>query len=130
MASVTTSQVDLCHSSDIPEGESRGFDIEGNGQDSLFIVRVKGKLYGWQNACPHIDGAPMAWRKDAYLNGKKTHIACHAHGALFELETGVCIQGPCLGKRLQAVEIIEHESGQVTACPLVDNNKEKDRWQQ
>lgn len=124
MTSSTTSPIVLCNKSDLPEGESRGFDIDDNGQDSLFIVRVKGKAYGWKNACPHIDGAPMAWRKDAYMNAKKTHIACHAHGALFELETGVCIQGPCLGKRLQAVELIEHENGQIMICPQEDNNKE------
>ncbi|WP_417223088.1 Rieske (2Fe-2S) protein [Amphritea sp.] len=101
----------------IPEGQSRGFDPADQGQDSLFLVRVKGKLYGWRNACPHIDGAPMAWRKDAYLNAKRTHIACHAHGALFEPETGLCIQGPCLGKRLQAVDVIEDDNGQVMICP-------------
>lgn len=127
MVSDSTAQVMLCDASDIPEGESRGFNPDDEGQDSIFIVRVEGKLYGWRNACPHIDDAPMAWRKDAYLNGKKTHIACHAHGALFERETGVCIQGPCLGKSLQAVDLIEHENGQVSICTAVNNNKEQQK---
>lgn len=117
----------LCSSGEIPDGSSRGFDPEQNGQDTIFIVRIKGQLYGWRNACPHINGAPMAWRKDAYLNAKGTHIACHAHGALFEPETGVCVQGPCMGKALQAVQISESENGQVMLNPFSINNKSEEK---
>lgn len=125
------SYITLCASSEIQEGSSLGFDPEDNGQDSIFIVRVAGRVYGWLNACPHINGAPMAWRKDAYLNAKGTHITCHAHGALFELETGVCVQGPCLGKSLQAVQITETENGRVMLDPSsINNNLEEKQCQQ
>jgi len=104
----------LCMYADIPEGESRGFDPLNSGQDSVLIVKSSGELHAWRNECPHIDGAPMAWRKHAYLNAAKTHISCHAHGALFEIDTGVCIQGPCLGKRLQSVQVTCSEDGRVS----------------
>lgn len=106
-----------------------GFDPTDTGQDTVFVVRHKGQLYGWWNACPHISGAPMAWRKDAYLNGKRTHISCHAHGALFEIETGICIQGPCLGKTLEAVKLIENDNGSLFMQPSIEM-KERDQWQQ
>lgn len=30
-------------------------------------------------------------------------IQCATHGALFEIETGHCIAGPCLGQNLQKI---------------------------
>ncbi|BAM88744.1 hypothetical protein S58_27380 [Bradyrhizobium oligotrophicum S58] len=95
----------LCRSDEIGEAQSRGFDPDHEGQDSLFIVRWQGDLHGWRNACPHIDGAPMAWRRDAYLNAEGTRIVCHAHGAEFMPDTGLCVQGPCRGERLSRIAL-------------------------
>ncbi|MBV1788689.1 Rieske 2Fe-2S domain-containing protein [Marinobacterium sp. D7] len=108
-----TRLIPLCRSEDVPEGESRGFDPHGEGRDSMFLVRRDGRLYGWLNACPHVAGASMAWRKDRYLNSQGTYITCYAHGALFEIATGVCIQGPCPGKRLQQLTVREDTEGTV-----------------
>jgi nitrite reductase/ring-hydroxylating ferredoxin subunit len=96
----------LCRADEIGESQSRGFDPHESGEDTMFVVRWGGVLRAWRNACPHIDGAPMAWRKDAYLNADGTRIVCHAHGAEFLPDSGMCVLGPCMGKRLTAVPII------------------------
>ena len=109
---VTTSEVKIAgflrigRADEIGEGQSRGFDPHYCGADSLCVVRRGGVLQAWRNACPHVDGAPMAWRKDAYLNADGSRIVCHAHGAEFLPDSGMCVQGPCVGKRLTAVPII------------------------
>lgn len=100
--------VRLCRAdalAEIAEGRARGFDIHDAGRDDLFVLRHAGQLHGWRNACPHIDGAPMAWRRDAYLNVAGTHVVCAAHGALFDPASGECVQGPCLGQRLERVDL-------------------------
>jgi nitrite reductase/ring-hydroxylating ferredoxin subunit len=91
---------------EIGEAQSRGFDPHESGEDTMFVVRWGGALQAWRNACPHVDGAPMAWRKDAYLNADGSRIVCHAHGAEFLPDSGMCVLGPCMGKRLTAVPII------------------------
>jgi nitrite reductase/ring-hydroxylating ferredoxin subunit len=101
-----TELVRLCRADEIGEGQSRGFDPHESGEDTMFVVRWSGVLQAWHNACPHVDGAPMAWRKDAYLNADGTRIVCHAHGAEFLPDCGTCVQGPCIGKRLTAVPIV------------------------
>jgi nitrite reductase/ring-hydroxylating ferredoxin subunit len=98
----TTRAVTLGPASAVAEGTARGFDPHDDGQDSIFAVRVGGILTVWRNACPH-QGAAMALRKDVYLNAEATRIVCHAHGAQFLPESGLCVQGPCLGRRLRAV---------------------------
>lgn len=103
--------VRLCRADEIGEGRSRGFDPHETGEDTIFVLRSGGVLRGWRNACPHVDGAPMAWRRDAYLNADGTRIVCHAHGAEFLPDSGTCVQGPCIGKRLTAVPIVIDRCG-------------------
>ena len=89
---------------DLPDGDSRGFDAFHTGRDSVFVVRQGSAVFAYLNTCPHVDGSPLAWRKDHYLNADKTHIVCNGHGAQFDIHTGVCTLGPCAGARLQSVE--------------------------
>jgi nitrite reductase/ring-hydroxylating ferredoxin subunit len=95
----------LASVADLPDPGARGFDPDGTGRDTLFVVRRGGELHAWRDACPHFGDTPMAWRKDAYLNGDATRIVCHAHGAQFDMASGVCLLGPCLGQRLIPVPI-------------------------
>ena len=92
----------LCRADAVAEGDSRGLDPDEVGQDLLLILRTGGQLRLYRDACPH-QGVPMAWRKDAYLNGDATRVVCYAHGAQFEPDTGLCVLGPCLGESLQPV---------------------------
>jgi nitrite reductase/ring-hydroxylating ferredoxin subunit len=104
---MATRPIYLCQLHELPIGESRGFDPFGTGRDSVFVVRAAKAGEGiriYRNACPHVDGSPLAWRKDQYLNADRSHIVCSGHGALFDLHTGVCTLGPCVGERLQTVE--------------------------
>ncbi|WP_077035475.1 Rieske 2Fe-2S domain-containing protein [Pelomonas sp. KK5] len=103
----------LCHLDELPDGRSRGFDPARRGQDSVLIVRRGSRLHAWLDACPHHGGTPMAWRKDEYLNAAGTAIVCHAHGAQFDIETGRCTLGPCLGQSLHAMPLRVDTSGDV-----------------
>lgn len=107
--------VTLCDAAEIQDGTARGFDPDDEGQDLIFVVRALGVLSAWRDACPHVNGAPMAWRKDGYLNAEATRIVCHAHGAEFLPENGLCVQGPCIGRRLAAVSIEVSENGELRA---------------
>ena len=103
----------LADAAELAEGQARGFDPAGRGQDSLLLVRHAGRLHAWQDACPHVAGAPLAWRKDAYLSADGQHIVCHAHGARFDPATGRCLIGPALGQSLRPVALTVLDNGEV-----------------
>ena len=107
----------LCHLDELPDGRARGFDPRASGRDTLFVVRRGRTLRAYLNACPH-HGTPMAWRKDAYLNVAGDRIVCAAHGAQFEIDTGHCTLGPCLGDALTALSLTLQNDGAVH----LDNN--------
>ena len=107
------SPIRLAHVDDFPDPGARGFDPRGAGHDTLFVVRRGAVLRAYRDACPHFGDTPMAWRKDAYLNGDGARIVCHAHGAQFDIGSGECLLGPCLGQRLTPVEIEVTSDGDV-----------------
>lgn len=95
----------LAHLDELPDPGSRGFDPWETGRDTFFVVRRGREIYGWRNACPHYGSTPMAWQRHAYLNGDSTRVMCHSHGAQFDMETGECLLGPCLGQSLQRIDV-------------------------
>jgi len=90
----------LCHIDDIPEQDSRGLEWQGR---SFIAVREQGRLFLYDNRCPHI-GVPLHWRPNEFLTPDKSLIQCATHGALFSIDSGECLAGPCQGQHLTAVE--------------------------
>jgi nitrite reductase/ring-hydroxylating ferredoxin subunit len=89
----------LCHSDEIPEQGSKGFIV--NGQ-KIFGIKKHGKIYLYRNSCPHI-GIALEWVEDQFLDQSNSMIQCANHGALFVIENGKCVVGPCSGQSLVAV---------------------------
>ncbi|MGG7519406.1 Rieske (2Fe-2S) protein [Allorhizobium undicola] len=93
----------------VGEGEAKGFVLGDRGGPKVILVRRGGVLHAYLDACPHHGGTPMAWRTNAYLSGDGAHLCCHSHNALFDIETGKCVLGPCLGQSLTSVAIREED---------------------
>lgn len=90
----------LCAVEDIPEGGSKGFAFDEHS--TVFAVRKQGELFFYRNSCPHA-GLELNWMPDRFLDRDKKFILCTAHGAMFEIASGLCIAGPCAGSSLKQV---------------------------
>lgn len=95
----------LCAPDELAEGQSRGFEIAG---EKLLAVRKDGQLYAYRNRCPH-RGIPLEWLPDQFLDASASLIQCATHGALFLIESGECVAGPCAGQSLQELAIREDD---------------------
>jgi nitrite reductase/ring-hydroxylating ferredoxin subunit len=102
----------LCRLADIPDPGSRGFELE---EGPIFLVRRGAVLAAYVNSCPHT-GGPLDWVEDQFLDLERRRILCATHGALFRLEDGECLAGPCKGKGLTPVAITVTE-GEVRLAP-------------
>lgn len=94
----------LCRLDDIPDGGAKGFGPPAGGFTGLFAIRRGETVVVYVNACPHI-GVPLDWAPDRFLTSDGARIICATHGAEFDIESGACLRGPCLGDRLEAVMI-------------------------
>ncbi|BFM18292.1 Rieske (2Fe-2S) protein [Maricurvus nonylphenolicus] len=90
----------LCHIDEIDNHNSKGFDFHGQ---LLFAVRQQDNVYVYRNSCPHL-GIQLEWLPDRFLDVEGELIQCSTHGALFTIDEGLCISGPCSGQSLQAVD--------------------------
>ena len=95
----------LCRLDDVRDGGSKGVLPNARGRDRVLLVRRGNRVHAYINNCPHYDRAPLGWKKDEFLAGDGQHIMCAAHGALFDIENGVCTLGPCLGQSLTPVPV-------------------------
>lgn len=97
---------DLCSLDDVADPGSRGFDIETGGAlpVRLFVVRKGDVLAAYRNRCPHT-GAPLEWQPHQFLDIDNGFIQCAIHGALFRVDDGYCLRGPCVGRSLEPLEL-------------------------
>ncbi|MDG1579907.1 Rieske 2Fe-2S domain-containing protein [Pseudomonas sp. GOM6] len=97
----------LCAPGDLVEGQSRGFSVQGL---QVLAVRREGRVYVYRNRCPHRD-LNLEWRADDFLDASGSLLQCSHHGALFLIESGECVTGPCAGQSLQSVPCREDSGG-------------------
>lgn len=112
----------LCRLEDIVDPGSKGVTVtSGDTPQEVIVVRQGARVYGYLNNCPHT-GGPLDWVPDRFLDLEREYIQCSTHDALFRIEDGVCVAGPCAGDRLTPVQLIV-EAGEVI---LADGESRQD----
>jgi nitrite reductase/ring-hydroxylating ferredoxin subunit len=98
----------ICPLQDLADPGARGF-TRGSGDWPLrgFVVRRGDTVRAYVNHCPHA-GFPLDVQPDRFLAAQAPLIECAMHGALFEIESGLCVSGPCAGRALHAVPVRVH----------------------
>ncbi len=93
--------VEVARINDLPEAGAKGIELDGQ---KFILIRKDTQVFAYRNHCPH-RGIPLEWQPDKFLDYEKQFIQCSTHGALFTLDTGECIAGPCTGQSLDPVEV-------------------------
>jgi nitrite reductase/ring-hydroxylating ferredoxin subunit len=89
---------------DLDDPGCREFEIgEGDWPLAGFVVRQGTRVFAYRNHCMHV-GHPLNWAPDDFLTRDRRHIICASHGAMYEIDTGLCIAGPCPGRKLVALK--------------------------
>ena len=99
-------QEKICELSELTEFDCKEFRLNlPTGEEDAFLVYVNNRCYAYLNHCPHT-GASLNWQDEVFLSFDQAFIQCSLHGAMFEIGSGKCIRGPCLGQHLKPVELI------------------------
>jgi nitrite reductase/ring-hydroxylating ferredoxin subunit len=111
----------ICAGDDIERGNARAFSlsrIEAAGESRPFpivVIRTHDNAYvGYVNACPH-EGVWLNIGSGEFFTQDRAFLRCGRHGATFEIDSGLCIEGPCNGKSLQPVALALVD-GEVCLC--------------
>ncbi|MEX0709473.1 MAG: Rieske 2Fe-2S domain-containing protein [Woeseia sp.] len=103
MSGAETRRVTVGRLDELNDPGCREFEIgEGDWPFRGFVVRQGEAVYAYENYCMHV-GHPLNFKPDSFLTRDLSRIICASHGALYEIESGLCVAGPCPGKSLRPV---------------------------
>lgn len=101
----------ICNSDDLKSG---GIGVKfnvtvGSQPVPAFVIRFEDSVYAYLNRCAHMM-LELDWDDAEYFDTSGEYLICSNHGALFEPNTGVCVNGPCYGASLIAISVKEADS--------------------
>jgi nitrite reductase/ring-hydroxylating ferredoxin subunit len=120
----------ICPVRSIGRGEAKAFSLsrlneEGDARPfSIVVIRTNDDaVVGYVNSCPHAR-IWLNFGAGEFFNADRTLLKCGRHGSLFEIETGVCVDGPCNGKSLEPIALAVVD-GEICLCgvTLVEDNR-------
>ncbi len=76
---------------------------DGAGTVSGILVATPDGARAYRNVCPHVP-IPLDRGGEPLLT-EEGFLACRNHGALFAVEDGFCVAGPCAGESLDAIAV-------------------------
>jgi len=92
----------LCDLADVPDGGARVVD---RADRPVILVRRGDSVWGYINRCPHFS-VRLDFEEGQVSCYRAQVLMCAHHSALFRFEDGRCIEGPCAGAALDAVEVL------------------------
>ena len=102
---IETAEIAVGRLDELGDPGCREFTIgEGDWPFRGFVVRQGDEIHAYENVCAHV-GHPLNWMPDDFLSKDRESIQCASHGALYGIDTGLCVRGPCAGKSLRRVEV-------------------------
>jgi len=77
---------------------------EGGDRREGFVIRRGDDILAYRNECRHIPMS-MDWVDNRFLSRDGCYIQCATHGALYEIGTGLCVEGPPAGESLRTLAV-------------------------
>ena len=126
----------ICDALSIGRGTAKSFSLSRRMADGesrpfpIFVVRTRADAYlGYVNACPH----ERRWLNigdGEFFTQDRAFLRCGRHGARFEIESGLCVDGDCKGKSLEslAIEVLDGEVC-VSGVSLVEDDTVPDPFE-
>lgn len=103
----------ILNSADLEDGgKGLRFPLSALGQNVTgFVVRFKGLPYAYVNQCAHVS-VELDWNEGDFFTAQQDFLICATHGAHYRPDNGFCVMGPCKGKSLKPLKVIE-QNGQI-----------------
>jgi len=83
------------------------------------LVNYEGRFHAYVNRCRHMT-TPLDFVRNQFFTEDGRHVMCMTHGAVYEPESGLCVDGPCKGLSLHRLPVLVAEGEVRVGCPNED----------
>jgi nitrite reductase/ring-hydroxylating ferredoxin subunit len=109
----------VCRCEEVSDPGCREFALQiGETVINGFVVHWQGQWHAYQNSCPHV-GVNLNWLPNQFFDVGQEYIQCGLHGALFQPQDGLCIYGPCLGRSLERLCVVQQGGEILIDCAVL-----------
>ncbi|SRR5713226_1667316 len=84
-----------------------------------FLVNYRGKFHAYLNRCRHMT-TPLDFVRYQFFTDDGCHLICMTHGALYDPDSGLCVEGPCKGLSLYPLPVVVDKGEVLVGCPSGD----------
>ena len=100
----------ICAASALEEGGlGVRFEVQWAGEATpAFVVRYDGAPVAYLNRCGHVP-VEMDFNAGEFFDLSGLYFVCATHGALYDPESGACRGGPCNGRGLHKLKVLERD---------------------
>lgn len=81
-----------------------------------FLINYRGDFRAYVNRCRHMT-TPLDFVRYQFFTDDGRHLICMTHGALYDPETGMCVDGPCKGQALYPLPVRIEGDEVLVDCP-------------
>jgi nitrite reductase/ring-hydroxylating ferredoxin subunit len=104
----------------IERGQGVRFDLPEYGDRTTgFVVRFDGQVYAYVNQCAHVP-VELDWSEGDFFDLDKQYLICATHGAHYQPKNGYCVMGPCKGRSLKRLQVVERDGNIYLLQPDID----------
>lgn len=98
----------LCHYQDLVKQPVQVHVLpdHDHGKQSIILVLHQNRVRAYNNQCPHA-WVPLDAAGQDILSSCKHYLQCSSHFAQFRLQDGYCVYGPCQGRSLQTLNVVQ-----------------------
>ena len=83
------------------------------------LLNCEGRFHAYVNRCRHMT-TPLDFVRNQFFTEDRRHVMCMTHGAVYEPESGLCIDGPCKGLSLYRLPVVVEAGEVLVGCPAGD----------
>ena len=90
---------------DLGEGKTIKFPFRRDGvKQEGVLLRWKGEVMAFENKCQHLP-LPLDYGDNRFFTTDGKFLVCQTHWAIYQPDTGLCVQGPCQGASLKKLSL-------------------------
>lgn len=78
----------------------------------IVLIKLNEEIKAYENNCPH-QNVPLNEAYKIDVNPFENTMKCSVHDAFFNIEDGICVDGPCWGESLTPVSIRIDDKGDI-----------------